>query len=80
MLKIIGSMICPDTKEAVEKLDAENKRYEFIDILNSLENLKIYLEYRDTQNCYDTIRKNHGIGIPCFVTEHKVTLDITEVL
>lgn len=50
MLKVIGSMICPDTKEAVEKLDAENKRYEFIDILNSLENLKIYLEYRDTQN------------------------------
>ena len=80
MLKVIGSMQCPDTKEALQKLDLKNIKYEFIDILDSLENLKTYLKVRDTQNCYDVVRKDHGIGIPCFITEDKTALEITEIL
>lgn len=80
MLKIIGTNLCEDTLNALETLKSKGIEFEYINILESLENLKEYLKLRDTESCYESVKENNGIGIPCFVKEDVVTLSIEEIL
>ena len=80
MLKVVGSHLCPDTLGAIEQLKKEGKAFEFIDILNSHEELKVYLALRDTCPLYDGIRGTERMGIPAFLKEDgSVTLDMAEI-
>ena len=80
MLKVVGSHLCPDTLAAIEQLKKDGKEFEFIDILNSHEELKVYLALRDKDPLYDGIRGTERMGIPAFVKDCGcVTLDIAEV-
>jgi glutaredoxin-related protein len=80
MLKVVGSHLCPDTLGAIEQLKKEGKDFEFIDILNSHEELKVYLALRDADPLYKEIRGTERMGIPCFIKDDGAkTLDIAEV-
>lgn len=80
MLKVVGSHLCPDTLGAIGQLKKEGKEFEFIDILNSHEELKVYLALRDGCPLYDGIRGTERMGIPAFLKEDgTVTLDISEI-
>lgn len=69
MLKIYGSMLCPDCVQCREDLDRAGILYEYLDFSESLKNLKEFLKLRDESDLFAEAKKNGGIGIPCIVTE-----------
>lgn len=81
MLKIYGSMLCPDCIECREDLDKAGVKYEFLDFAESLKNLKEFLSLRDGSQLFDDIRKEGRIGIPCIQKEDgSITLDWEEFM
>lgn len=81
MLKIYGSMLCPDCVDCCADLDNTNLEYEFLDFSASLKNLKEFLAIRDREPAFDAAREHGSIGIPCIVKEDgSVTLDWAEFL
>lgn len=79
MLKIYGSMLCPDCVECREELDKANVEYEFLDFGEKLIHLKEFLKLRDGSALFDASRAEGKIGIPCILREDgTVTLDWEE--
>lgn len=76
MLKIYGSMLCPDCVKCREDLDRAGVEYEYLDFSESLLSLKEFLHLRDTQAVFEPVRQAGKIGIPCLVGEDgKVSLN-----
>ena len=76
MLKIYGSMLCPDCVKCREDLDSAGVAYEYLDFSESLKNLKAFLAIRDEQSIFAHVREAGKIGIPCIVDEAgNVSLD-----
>ena len=70
MLKIYGSMLCPDCVQCREELDKSGISYEYLDFSENLKNLKEFLAIRDGNPIFDQVREAGGIGIPCLVDEN----------
>lgn len=64
MLKIYGSMLCPDCVQCREELDAAGVEYLYCDIGEDLRTLKEFLKLRDSDPMYDAVREAGSIGIP----------------
>lgn len=78
MLKIYGSMLCPDCVQCCEELTGAGITFEFCDFADSLINLKEFLAIRDKSELFDTAREEGRIGIPCLVDEDGgISLDWT---
>ena len=76
MLKIYGSMMCPDCVECRKDLDAAGVEYEYLDFAEDLRNLKAFLALRDNDPAFASVRAEGKIGIPCILQEAgSVTLD-----
>lgn len=69
MLKVYGSLMCPDCVAAKTNFDYFKVDYEFIDINASMKNLKEFLIYRDTSPIFDHLKEIHDIGIPACIDE-----------
>ena len=67
MLKIYGSMQCPDCVECRKDLDNAKVAYEYLDFADSLLNLKEFLLIRDKSPLFDEIKREGKIGIPCIL-------------
>lgn len=81
MIKIYGSMLCPDCVKCREDLDKAGTAYEYLDFAESLLHLKAFLAIRESSTLFDEVRKNGSIGIPCIVREDgSVTLDWEEFM
>lgn len=81
MIKIYGSMMCPDCVQCKEDLDKAGVAYEYLDFSDSLLHLKEFLAIRESCPLFDEVRKNGSIGIPCIVKEDgSITLDWTELM
>lgn len=81
MLKIYGSMLCPDCVKCREDLDKAGVTYEYLDFAENLRNLKEFLKFRDENPIFADIRKEGRIGIPCIVRQDgSITLDWEEVM
>lgn len=81
MLKIYGSMLCPDCVQCRKDLDRTGVEYEYLDFSDSLKNLKEFLKLRDESSLFDRVREAGGIGIPCIVREDgSMTLDWEEYM
>ena len=79
MLKIYGSMLCPDCVACRKALDDANVAYEYLDFAEHLQNLKDFLKLRDREAAFEAIRGSGKIGIPCILRDDgSVTLDWTE--
>lgn len=76
MLKVYGSMLCPDCVACRKALDEKNIPYEYLDFSDSLLNLKEFLKLRDSLPVFHPVKKEGKIGIPCIVREDgSVTLN-----
>lgn len=74
------SSLCPDTPPFVAYLEQLNIEYEAINITESIENLKRFLNLRDHQEVFNEKRQLNQVGIPVLVTEEAHLLfDITAV-
>lgn len=81
MLKIYGSMMCPDCVACRKDLDEAGIAYEYLDFSESLLNLKSFLLLRDGNEAFDEVKAEGGIGIPCILREDgTLTLDWAEFL
>lgn len=81
MVKIYGSMLCPDCVRCREELDRAEVAYIYLDFADDLQNLKEFLAIRDGSALFDAPREKGSIGIPCIVKEDgSVTLDWTELM
>lgn len=69
MLKIYGSMQCPDCVECCEDLKKAGVDFEFRDFADSLLHLKEFLVIRDHSELFADIKEAGKIGIPCIVKE-----------
>ena len=75
MPKVYGSMLCPDCVEAKEYFEKVNYKYEFINITESMKNLKEFLALRDNRKEFEEVKKLGYIGIPAILTDdHKIIL------
>lgn len=81
MLKIYGSMLCPDCVECRADLDNAGVAYEYLDFSDKLRNLKEFLALRDSEPVFDAVKQRGSIGIPCIVTDDgRITLDWEEFM
>ena len=79
MIKIYGSMLCPDCVACRKDLDEADVSYEYLDFSEDLKNLKEFLKIRDGDPLFDDLRAEGKIGIPCLVREDgSITLDWAE--
>lgn len=77
---VIGSHLCKDTVDALEILKNKKIEVEFLNISEDLTSLKKYLSYRETEEMYNEVRKNGGIGIPLLILEDGTkTFDIDKI-
>lgn len=76
MLKIYGSRLCPDCIACKNALDANSVSYEFVDITDSMKNLKEFLKLRDTDPVFADAKENAYVGIPALVgKDGSITID-----
>lgn len=76
MLKIYGSMLCPDCVRCRSDLDGAGVAYEYLDFSDGLKNLKEFLSLRDDNPVFDEVKREGRIGIPCIVADDgRVLLD-----
>ena len=66
---IYGSMLCPDCVQCRKDLDEAGVAYEYRDFAEDLRNLKAFLELRDTEEIFQSVKQEGKIGIPCIVNE-----------
>lgn len=81
MLKIYGSMLCPDCVKCCEELKNAQVDFIYCDFADNLLHLKEFLKLRDDHQLFDPVRQNGKIGIPCIVREDgSLTLEWDEFL
>ena len=69
MIKVYGSSLCPDCINFEYNLKKNQIAYEFIDIHESMKNLKAFLRIRDNQDVFDDAKSKGYVGIPAIVYE-----------
>ena len=76
MLKIYGSLLCPDCVQCKNDLAAAGIEFVYLDFSDDLRNLKAFLAIRDADPLFEEVKQRGSIGIPCIVEEDgTVTLD-----
>ena len=80
MPKVYGSMLCPDCVEAKEYFEKVNYKYEFINITESMKNLKEFLALRDNRKEFEEVKKLGYVGIPAILTDDNKIILGDEVL
>jgi len=80
MPKVYGSMLCPDCVEAKEYFEKVNYKYEFVNITESMKNLKEFLALRDNRKEFEEIKKLGYVGIPAVLTDDNKIILGDEVL
>ena len=81
MIRIYGSMLCPDCVQCREDLDRAEVEYEYLDFSENLRNLKEFLKIRDENELCASVRSDGKIGIPCIVrSDGSVTLSWEEFM
>lgn len=66
---VFGSSHCPDCGPLKELLIKNEIDFDYIDITESMRNLKIYLKLRDTRPEFDEIKEKGRVGIPFIMLE-----------
>ena len=81
MIRIYGSILCPDCVKCREDLDKNGISYEYLDFAENLLHLKEFLKIREINPLFAEVKAGGGIGIPCIVKEDgSITLDWTELM
>ena len=66
---LFSSDKCPDCPPVIEKLNNENIEFENVNITESMENLKRFLKYRDSDPYFEDIKQNNRVGVPTLMKE-----------
>lgn len=61
---VFGSKHWPDCQPVKEFLSENDIKFAFVDITESMFNLKMYLKYRDNRPEFEEVKKSGKVGIP----------------
>ena len=75
---LYGSKHWPGCGPVKEFLDKNNFEYTYVDITESMKNLKEFIKIRDTHDAYRGIRGRAMVGIPMLKVGEDVILGPTE--
>ena len=76
-MKVYGTDICIDCRNYKAIQMNRGFEAEYIDIIENTANMKEFLKIRDLDPVFDSVKENHGIGVPLFVREDgEKTFDI----
>lgn len=64
---VFGSKYWPGCQPAKEYLSEKNIKFTYIDITESIFNLKKFLKYRDTYEEFQAVKESGQVGIPCII-------------
>ena len=67
MIRVYGSMLCPDCAQCRAELDEAGVAYEYLDFSDDLKNLKEFLKLREEDPVFIPVKEQGGIGIPCIL-------------
>jgi glutaredoxin-related protein len=80
-MKLIGSDICKNCREAKRYLQEKGISYTWVDLTEDTEKMRYFLGLRDTSPVFDGVKAEGKIGIPCFVlSDGTLTLDLKTAL
>lgn len=63
-ITVFASPLCPDCPPFIDYLNKNHINYDYIDITESMGNLKIFLKFRDENPFFDEVKSNGYVGIP----------------
>lgn len=66
-LTVFGSPLWPECEPLRELLLKNKIVFEYIDITESIKNLKMFLAIRDNTSYFEKIKENGSVGIPTIV-------------
>lgn len=69
MLKVYGTPTCPHCASAKANFDYYKIPYEYVDVCESVKQLKEFTVLRDTRKEFDDAKENGYIGIPAIIKE-----------
>jgi len=75
---LYGSQHCPGCGIVKEFLDKHNIEYTYVDITDSMKNLKEFLKIRDNHDVYRGIRGRAIVGIPMLKIGEEIILGPSE--
>ena len=65
---LVGTWLCPDCRAVVERAKAEGMEFEFHDVLENLQDMRLYLKIRESHpEVFDPLRADNKVGVPLFV-------------
>lgn len=77
--KLYYSTHCPESVEAREILMDEDINMDFINITDSMPNLKEFLNIRDKYSFFDKVREDNRVGVPTLVFgENEIFLNLED--
>lgn len=81
MLKVFGSLLCPDCVACKAAFEKNGMEFEYHDFGEELAALKEFLKLRDSDSVFEEVKQAGKIGIPCIVAEDgRVSLDWEEFI
>lgn len=69
MIKFYGTDLCPDCIEAKEYLKSKGLNFEYIDITESISNLRDFLVFRDSREEFKIYREKGYVCVPALLME-----------
>lgn len=76
-IKYYGSHLWPECPPLKALLLEKNIPFEYIEITDSIGNLKEFLRLRDTMKGFQLAKRSHSVGVPALVIGDEVILNIT---
>lgn len=77
-IKLYGSQHwpgCPSVKEALLQANIE---FDYVEITDSMKNLKEFLKLRDKRDEFKIVRRVHAVGLPMLLVDDAIHFNITE--
>ena len=64
-ITVFGSKHWPGCQPVKEFLSKNNVEFVYLDITDSMLNLKKFLKFRDARSEFEEIRQSNRVGLPC---------------
>ncbi len=79
-IKLYGSQHWPGCPGVKEDLLQNGIEFEYIEITDSMKNLKEFLKIRDKSDAFKIVRRVHSVGIPMLLIDNEVNFNINQEL
>lgn len=80
MITVYGTPLCKDCLAMKIIFEQLHVQYKYINITENTKNLKEYMNIREKEDVFKSLKEKGGVGIPYFVDGERKTFDINVAL